>query len=266
MAAARSVKTGHIQFGAVTVPIKLYTKTKTNSDIRLNQLHTKDNGRISQKKECKICKETLESDQIISAYEYGPGQYVPLTKEEIDSVTESTNEKVIEIEAFVPETIDHSLYDTAYLVAPDKEVAHKAYALLRDSLLKTKTIGIGRMIMRGTSSIVGIAAQGDAIVLHKLRYPESMRSATDVEIPTLPKSNRTELKLATDLIESMKQELGKIDLSNKQRAGMMQMIEAKINGNDIIAAAATEETTAATVDLMQALKKSMPKPKKRKAA
>ena len=64
----------------------------------------------------------------------------------------------------------------------------------------------------------------------------------------------------------MKQELGKIDLSNKQRAGMMQMIEAKINGNDIIAAAASKETTAATIDLMQALKKSMPKPKKRKAA
>jgi DNA end-binding protein Ku len=163
--------------------------------------------------------------------------------------------KVIEIEGFIDATEVHpTLFDAPYLAGPDGVVAAKTYALLSEAPKASGKVGIGKVALRDREETVMIAPQDGGIILYKLRQPNELRKMEDVPQIERREANKDELKLSISLVESMSARLDEIDLRDRYRDALREMIDAKIAGREIVAA---PEVEAPVVDIMTALKQSI---------
>ena len=257
----RSIWKGHIRFSLVTIPIRIYNAVDTTETIRFNQLHKEDNGQVGYEKKCKKCGKTLSADEIVKGYEFAPEQYAIVTNEDFAKIKlEST--RTIEIQGFIDSTEVHpTLYDAPYFAGPDGAVATKSYALLCEAMKASGKVGMGKVVLRDREEPVMIAAQDGGILLYKLRMPGEVRKMADVPQIESRDINKDELKLSISLLESMTSTLEEIDLTDRYREALREMIDAKIAGRDVVAA---PETQAPVIDLMTALKQSIEATKARK--
>jgi DNA end-binding protein Ku len=260
MAALRSIWKGHLRFSLVTIPIRVYNAVDTAETIHFHQIHRDDNGRVGYDKRCKKCNEVLEMSDIVKGYEYEPDMYVIFEKEDLDKLRLKST-KVIDIEGFVDAAeVDPSLFDSPYYLGPDGEVAAKTYSLLSSALKDSGRYGVGKLVLRDREDIVLVAPKAEGLVIYKLRYPKEIRKINDVPLVSKHATNKEELKLAKNLIDSMSTSLAKMTLENKYNEAIKEMIEAKIEGKEIVA---IEEKEPEVIDIMTALKQSIEKTKKR---
>ena len=257
----RSIWKGHIRFSLVTIPVRIYGAIETAESIRFNQLHKEDYGRVGYEKKCKKCNETLQSNDIVKGFQYEPDQYVIVEGEDLEKLRLKST-KVIEIEGFVDaEDIHPALYDTPYFAGPDGPVASKAYALLSQTLKDTGKMGIGRVVLRERESVMLMAPHGPGILLYKLRYPKEVRSIEAVPELEGLEADEDQLKLAKTLVESMTTSFDKIELVDRYKDALREVIQAKVDGKEIVV---VEEEEAPVVDIMTALKDSINKAKDEK--
>src|SRR6185295_3858881 len=94
--APRSNASGTISFGLVSVPVKLYTATRSQS-LSFNMLHDKDKSRVHQQYVCNTCNEVVDRTAMARGYEYAKDQYVVLADQEIKAL-EQQSDQSIEIE------------------------------------------------------------------------------------------------------------------------------------------------------------------------
>jgi len=199
----RSIWKGHIRFSLVTIPIQIFNAIESGNNISFKQLHNEDNGRISYKKVCTSCEEEVPYGDIVKGYEYEPDQYVILKKEEFASIKLKSN-RAIDVDAFVDVNEVHpSRFEAVYYVGPNGEIAIKTFNLFRKALLKTNKAGVGRIILRDREDVVLLTAQGDGLVMYKLRYPYELRKMEDVPDLKDVEVDETQLKLAETLIASL---------------------------------------------------------------
>ena len=251
----RSLWKGHIRFSMVTIPIRLYTAVDSGSSIRFNQLHKEDNGRVRYEKVCRSCSENLGSSDIVKGYEYGPDEYVIVNDEDFDKVKIKSS-KIIEIEGFVAtDEVDVSLYDTPYFAGPDGDVAVKVYALLVQSLAQSGRLGVGKVVLRDREDMVLIGCQDNGLVLYKVRYPQFLRSVNEVPGLAETEVSGDELKLAQSLIDSMTKPLGDIEIKDTYHEAVKDMIQAKVEGKEVVMAA--DDEVKPVVDIMTALRDSI---------
>jgi DNA end-binding protein Ku len=251
----RSLWKGHIRFSMVTIPIRLYNAVDSGSSISFNQLHKEDNGRVRYEKVCRSCSENLGSKDIVKGYEYGPDEYVIIEDADFDKVKIKSS-KVIEIEGFVStDEVDVSLYDTPYFAGPDGDVAVKVYALLAKALTESGKLGVGKVVLRDREDMVLIGCQDDGLVLYKLRYPQFLRSMKDVPGLADTEVSADELKLAQSLVDSMTKSLGDIEIKDTYHAAVKEMIQAKVEGKEVVMAA--DDEVKPVVDIMTALRESI---------
>lgn len=261
MPAIRSIWKGHIRFSLVTIPVRVYNAVDTAESISFNQIHQGCNGRIGYEKVCKKCGDHVAGDDIVKGYQYEPDQYAIFEKDDFDKLKLKST-KVIDIEGFVDASeIDATLYDAPYYAGPDGDVASKTYALLSSALRESGKMGVGKVVLRDREDIVMIAPKGDGIVLYKMRYPKEIRKIEDVPLVEKQKSNKEELKLARNLIDSMSASLSALTLENKYNDAVREMVQAKIAGQEIVA---IEEEEPEVVDIMTALKQSIENAKGKK--
>jgi DNA end-binding protein Ku len=245
----------------VTIPIRIYNAVDTEETIRFNQLHKEDNGQVGYEKKCKKCGKTLTADEIVKGYEFEPEQYVIVTGEDFAKIKLQST-KVIEIEGFIDATEVHpSLYESPYLAGPDGAVAAKTYSLLSDALEASGKVGIGKVVLRDREEAVMISAQDGGLMLYKLRQPNEVRKMADVPQIERKESSKEELKLSISLVESMASTLKEMDLTDRYRDALREMIEAKIAGREVVAAPEVEKPV---VDIMTALKQSIEQAKSKK--
>jgi DNA end-binding protein Ku len=257
----RSIWKGHIRFSLVTIPIRIYNAVDTQETIRFNQLHKEDNGQVGYEKKCKKCGKALTNEEIVKGYEFEPEQYVIVTAEDLAKIKLQST-KVIEIEGFIDASEVHpTLYESPYLAGPDGPVAAKTYSLLSQALKASGKVGIGKVVLRDREETVMIAAQDGGIILYRLRQPNEVRKMEDV--PQLEKKdvNKDELKLSISLVESMASSLKEMDLTDKYRDALREIIDAKIAGREVVAAPEVEKPV---VDIMTALKQSIEQTKAKK--
>lgn len=250
----RAIWKGHIRFSLVTIPVRIYNAVDTEQTIRFNQLHKEDNGPIGYDKKCKKCSKVVSSEEIVKGYPYEPDTYVIVEKEDLDKLKLKST-KIIEIDGFIDAKEVHpTLYEAPYYAGPDGPVAVKAYALLAATLKETKKMGIGKVVLRDREDVVMIAPQENGICLYKLRSPKEVRSIA--EVPQLDNKgvDKKQLELAKNLVESMKTTLNKLDLTDKYNDALRELIEAKIEGKQIVT---VEEEEKPIVDIMTALKQSI---------
>lgn len=258
----RSIWKGHIRFSLVTIPIRIYNAVDTTETIKFNQLHKEDNGAVSYEKKCKKCGKTLSSDEIVKGYQFEPEQYVIVSNDDMAKVKLKST-KVIEIEGFIDASEVHpTLYESPYFAGPDGAIATKTYSLLAQALKASGKVGVGKVVLRDREEVMTIAPHENGLVLYKLRSPEELRKIEDVPQIEHKDANKDELKLSISLVESMSSSLKEMDLTDRYKDAMREMIEAKISGKEVVAGAPEEEKPI--IDIMTALKQSIERTKEQK--
>jgi len=257
----RSIWKGHIRFSLVTIPVRIYNAIDTAQTIRFNQLSKKTNNPIRYEKRDKDTNEIVKSEDIIKGFQYEPGQYVIVDKEDFEKVKLKST-KVIEIEGFVDQSEVHpTLFDAPYYCGPDGEVANKAFTLLCKTLEETGKLGIGKIVLRDRENVMLIAPNRPGILLYKLRFPDEIRKMNNVPDLAEVETNDDELKLAKTLVASMTTKLSKIEMKDRYQGALKEIIESKIEGKEIVS---YEEEEKPVVDIMAALKASINDAKEQK--
>jgi len=257
----RSIWKGHIRFLLVAIPVRIYNAIETSEKIQFNQLHRDDYGPIGYDKRCKKCGQIVSGDQITKGYQYEPDRYAIVEPDDIAKVKIKTT-KAVDIVGFVDRSeIPTTFYDAPYFAGPDGPVSEKPYALLREVMKQTGKIGVGKVVLRDREDLVAVFPHEDGLVLQKLHYPHELRKMDDVpEIDgvgklTAAKLNKTELKLASTLVQEMVTTLAEIDTEDNYYNALRKMIDARIKGNKVVELEEVEEIPR--LDIMSALKKSL---------
>lgn len=257
----RSIWKGHIRFSLVTIPIRIYNAVDTEETIRFNQLHKEDNGAVGYEKRCKKCGKSLTAEEIVKGYQFEPEQYVIVAPEDLEKIKLKST-KVIEIEGFIDASEVHpTLYDSPYFAGPDGPVAAKTYSLLTQALKASGKVGVGKVVLRDREEVVMIAPLEGGLVLYKLRNPRELRKIETVPQLESAEVNKDELKLSISLVESMASRLEEMDLTDRYRDALREMIEAKIAGKQVVSVPEEEKPV---IDIMTALKQSIERTKAQK--
>src|SRR5687767_1163906 len=257
----RSIWKGHIRFSLVTIPIRIYNAVDTEETIRFNQLHKDDNGAVGYEKKCKKCGKALTAEEIVKGYQFEPEQYVIVSPEDLAKIKLKST-KVIDIEGFIDvEEVHPTLYESPYFAGPDGPVASKTYSLLSQALKASGKVGVGKVVLRDREEVVMISPLDGGLALYKLRNPGELRKMESVPQIENKEVNKDELKLSINLVESMATTLEELDLTDRYRDALREMIEAKIAGKEVVSSPEEEKPV---VDIMAALKQSIEQAKAKK--
>src|ERR1700712_450298 len=130
---ARSMWSGVISFGLVTIPVKLHTATESHN-VSFHQLHEKCDTRIKEQRYCPHCDQVVKWEEIVKGYEYTKGKYVDLTDEDFEKLP-LPSKHTIDVSSFVEESeIDPIYFDSLYYVEVGDKAAAKPYKLLLDAM------------------------------------------------------------------------------------------------------------------------------------
>ena len=250
---------GAIQFGLVTIPVKLYVATESDYNVRFHMLHAKDDTRINMKIWCPEEEKVIPRSETVKGYEYAPDQYVIITDEDLEKVPLKTV-RSIEIEQFAPAS-DGTEEQTrfikqAYYIEPDK-IGRKAFYLLREILERKGLTAICKVVIKDREALAALDPFANTMLLTTLHWPDEIRSTKELELPDEePDFKPAELKMAEQLVEAMTDEFDPRKYKDEYREALMQVIEAKIAGQEIEAPEPVEES-ANLVDLMKLLQDSV---------
>jgi DNA end-binding protein Ku len=254
---ARSMWRGAIQFGLVTIPVKLYLATESSS-IGFNLLHEKDLSRIQMKIYCPVDDEVIPRSETVRGYEWSKGKYVVVSEEDLESVPLKTV-RSIEIEAFVDEQEAEEkgarFVKQAYYLEPD-EVGRKAFYLLKSVLAETGKTAICKLVLKDREQLAALNPYANTLLLNTLHWPDEIRSLEELNLPEGEiEIKPAERKMAEQLIASMTGEFHPDEYRDEYREALMGVIEAKVAGQEPQRAAKTEPTRIG--DLMAALEASV---------
>ena len=253
--AARAIGTSTIAFGLVSLPVKIYSTGESSRKISFNMIWKERGVRVRQQYIDPPDGTVVPKDEIVKGYEFAKDQYVLFDKEELD-VVQAPKSDEIEIVSFVPaETVPRLYFNKAYYLGPDKGGA-RAYRLLSAALKETDRVAIAKHATRGKQYVVMIRPHEDGLLLEQLYYSEEIRSFDEVPREE-GEVDEAELKLALQLIDQATEEaFDPAAFTDEVREATMELIQKKIDGEEITAAPA-EESKGKIIDLMAALKASI---------
>lgn len=250
----RPIWRGHLTFGLVTIPVKLYTATESK-DIRFRLLHKSCMNPIQNKRYCPHHEQIVDWNDVVRGFEYAKGKFVPLTEEELENVPLETA-GTVNVNAFVSLTdIDPIYYDRSYYLAPD-EGGQKAFRLLHDTMDEASKVAVGKVVIREKEHLVSVRPYDGALVMSTLYYADEVRSLEGVpEFPVQAKVHPNEKKMAIQLVESLASEFNPEQFKDEYRDALQKVINAKVEGEPLEVAPARKEEKV--VDLMDALRRSL---------
>lgn len=256
---ARAIWSGSISFGMVTIPVKLYGATESK-DISFNLLHSTCGTRVKQVRWCPTDEIEIPWNETVKGYEYAKGQYVVLTDEDFEKLP-LPSKHTIELSAFVKaEEIDPVYYERSYHLAPD-ERGEKPYALLLQTLEKKGLTALAAITIRKKEQLCALRPKDGALMLETLYYPDEIRAQPEVELDKAKITER-ELEMAFTLIDLLRKPFDPEEYKDHYREALSQLIEAKLDGRDVVKSPAGRETKV--IDLADALRQSVEAAKKGK--
>ncbi|MEG8028317.1 Ku protein [Sphingomonas aerolata] len=260
--AARAYWQGQIRLALVSIPVEIYSATKSGAAVSFKQIHEPSGQPIHYDKVVTGVG-PVDADEIMKGYEVEKGEYVLLDQDEIDAV-KLESKKTLELTQFVDASeIDVLYYEKPYFVVPADDLAEEAFIVLREALRRTKKVGLGQLAMRGREYVVSLKPCGRGMVLETLRYADEVHKAQGYfrDIPDDEPSEEL-LELAEALIEKRSGDFHPQDFHDRYVDALKDLIERKrkANGKTIIDDKHSGESKGSNVvDLMAALKKSMEK-------
>jgi DNA end-binding protein Ku len=261
---AHAIWSGSINFGLVTIPVKLFTAVKTD-DLSFNMLHAKDEGRIKYERVCSVDGKPVPWDEIVKGYEFEKGEYVVLTDKDFAAVNPEATQSVDIIEFVELDKISPMFFDKPYYLEPTKQGRH-AYALLREALSTTNRVAVARVVIRTKEYIAAVKPIGEALVLELMHWANEIVSSDTLESPGREKLPEKEMEMARMLIDTMSvEEFEPEKFSNNYHDQLLTMIEARAAGKEL-PKAKKAPARAKVVNLMDVLAKSLEESKKRRGA
>jgi DNA end-binding protein Ku len=249
---ARAIWSGSISFGMVSIPVKLYGATESK-DISFHLVHATCGTRLKQVRWCPHDEVEVPWSETVRGYEYAKGEYVTLTDEDFEKLP-LPSKHTIDLTAFVKATeIDPVYYERSYYLAPD-ERAEKAYALLLQALDKKGLTALATITIRKKEQLCALRPREGVVMLETLFYPDEVRQEHGVDIDRAKVSER-ELEMAFTLIELLRKPFEPEEYHDHYREAMASLIEAKLEGREVVKSPAARETTV--IDLADALRKSV---------
>ncbi|MDO7841911.1 non-homologous end joining protein Ku [Sphingomonas immobilis] len=258
--AARPYWRGQIRLALVSIPVEIYSATKSGATIAFNQIHEPSGKRIKYEKVVPGIG-PVDVNEIVKGFEYAKGEYVLLDEKEIEGV-KLESKKTLELTQFVDaQDIDMIYFEKPYYVVPADDLAEEAFIVLREALRRSRKIGLGQLAMRGREYVVSIKACGRGIVMETLRYADEVNKAASY-FREIADSDPDEelLDLATTLIDKKTGKFDASDFHDRYVDALKDLIERKKKGKTLNIDDGAEKADprgSNVVDLMAALKKSI---------
>lgn len=259
--AARAYWQGQIRLALVSIPVEIYTATKSGAAVSFRQIH-EPTGKPIQYLKSVAGVGPVDTDEIMKGFEFEKGEYVLLDQDEIDAV-KLESKKTLELTQFVDaDEIDVLYYEKPYFVVPADDLAEEAFIVLREALKRTKKVGLGQLAMRGREYVVSLKPCGRGMVLETLRYADEVNKAQGYfrDIPDA-KPDEDLLDLAEALIDKKTAKFDPKEFHDRYVDALKSLVERKRkskSGRKIIEDKGDDRPQGANVvDLMAALKKSM---------
>ena len=261
---AHAIWSGAINFGLVTIPVKLFTAVRTN-DLRFNFLHKKDKGRIFNERHCSVCDEKVEYADLVRGYEYEKGHYVTVSDDDLKAVRPEATQSVQIVEFVDLDQINPMYFDTPYYLEPEKKGRH-AYALLRDALADSGKVAIASVVIRSREHLAAVKPNGAALVLELMHFNDEMVDQGSFDFPALnEKVADAEKKVAKLLIDTMSSDtFDPEQFHDKYKEDVLAMIEARANGEEVEAPEVHRPAATNVVNLMDVLQRSIEQSKARR--
>jgi DNA end-binding protein Ku len=257
-----SIWKGSLSFGLVNIPVEVRTAIQ-GDHISFRMLHEDDLSPIKYERVSASSGEPVPWNEIVKGYEYEKGKFVVITDEDFKAAAVESS-KTLEIVDFVQEDeIDPRYFETPYFLVPSKG-GEKAYALLREAIRKTGSVGIGKIIMRQKQHLAGIKVVGNALVLEIMRFANELIDTDTLHLPDAGLVRPQELQMAEQLVSSLAEPFDATKYTDEYRANLMRLIHAKLKGKKINLKPEPEaERDTQVIDLMTRLRESLDQGKKR---
>ncbi|MBD8679786.1 non-homologous end joining protein Ku [Sphingomonas sp. CFBP 13720] len=264
--AARAYWQGQIRLALVSIPVEIYSASKSGAAVSFRQIH-EPSGKPIQYEKSVAGIGPVDTDEIMKGYEIEKGEYVLLEQDEIDAV-KLESKKTLELTQFVDaHEIDVIYYEKPYFVVPADDLAEEAFIVLREALKRTKKVGLGQLALRGREYVVSLKPCGRGLVLETLRYADEVNKAQSYfrEIPDT-KPDEDLLDLAETLIAKKTAAFDPQEFHDRYVDALKDLIQRKVKakGRKIVDTQDDDARPSGSnvVDLMAALKKSLEKPGK----
>ncbi|MGW3653936.1 non-homologous end joining protein Ku [Streptomyces sp. NPDC000878] len=257
----RTIWSGAISFGLVTVPVNVQSATEDHS-VRFHQVHLEDMARVRVRKFCEIEDREVTQGEIGKGYEIAKNQIITVTDEELRAMPLPTA-KAIEIQAFVPAaSIDPLMIAEGYYLQASGQVAAKPYILLRKALERSSKVAVAKYAWSGRERLGLLRVRDEAIVLHAMRWPDEVRDPSALA-PGEVELDEDEVAGARALIDSMTRDgIEDAEFAVDQYTDALEkVIEAKREHRAPPVPPAGVEPTGRVLDLMAALEESVAKAK-----
>jgi DNA end-binding protein Ku len=262
--AARPYWKGQIRLALVSIPVEIFSATRSGATVAFNQIHEPSGKRIKYEKVVPGIG-AVDPDDIVKGYEISKGSYVLLDDDELEAV-KLESRKTLELTQFVdPSEIDPLYYERPYYVVPADDLAEEAFVVLREALKDTKKVGLGQLAMRGREYVVSLKPCGRGILMETLRYADEVVKAQGY-FRDIPDSKPAEdmLELAEALIEKKSSKFDPTKFHDRYVDALRDLIEKKRKMKGRKIHAEEEELPkrggSNVIDLMAALKKSIERP------
>lgn len=254
----RPIWKGALSFGLVNIPVELMSAEDSN-ELSFNLLDSKDNARIKYQRINAETGKEVPWEDIVKSYEFSDGSFVIVTDEDFEKADPKAA-KTVDIEEFIVRDELSPIYlEKPYFVVPING-GEKPYVLLRDALIDSDKIGIGRVTIRTKQSLCAIIPENNGLILNLLRYPEELRDMEKLNLPESVKSTKKELDLAIKLVDDLTVKWDPDAHEDTYNAALLKRIEAKAKHEIKDEDEDTSEKSEAkdnVIDLMELLKRSI---------
>ena len=253
----RSIWKGSISYGLVSIAVKVYSATE-EKDIAFHQVHRDDGGRIKYKRICSLDGEEVAYNDIAKGYELPDGDVVVLTDDDLAELP-LTSSREIDVLQFVPlEQVDPIYFNKSYYLEPDAR-ATKAYVLLRDTLEQSGRVAVVKVALRRREALATLRVREGVITLETMLWPDEIRAPEFGFLDETVDVRPAEIAMASSLVDSLSGDFDPSDFTDQYRAALESVVEAKIEGRDLIPApeSSDSEASGTVVDLVAALQASI---------
>lgn len=246
---------GSISFGLVNIPVELKPAVQ-NDHVSFRMLHAEDLAPVKYERVCARDGKPVPWNEIVKGYEYSKGKFVILSDEDFRAAALSSS-KTIDILDFVQaQEIDPRYFDTPYYVLPAKG-GEKPYALLREAIRTTGSVGVGKLTMHQKQHLAAIKTVGDALMLETMRFANELVDTSELTFPSGELVRAQELKMAAQLVANLAEPFKPEKYTDDYRANLMKVIRAKMKGQKIEAEEPEEPESTKVLDLMSRLQASL---------
>ena len=256
--AQRPIWRGHLRLALVSCPVALYSTRHEREAIRFNMINPATGSRIKMVSQDAQTGEEVARRETVKGYEYAKGQYVIITDEDLESVrVESSN--IMKLEKFVPATsIDPIYFDASYYLGPDGKGSDDVYAVLREAIESSGKVALTRVVIAQRERTIALRPMDGGLVAHTLNEHRDLNPSEHLfeEVRNI-KLDPQMIALARELVDRQTEEYDPADLEDRYETRLRAMLDAKIKGEGVQAAATPALHESNVIDLMAALRKSL---------